>query len=592
VRVKIGRPTQNPTGIRLFASWVVGTNNWGYSNWWKPSLETAATTVELFTNETMSAEFYTTPNGKGLPANPANGTIQYVIWGIHDSVPTNYTAQDVIFQKDETFTNPSWYGSVNLNDTFTNAANTTASFSPYYLIYSCPPGSIWINEVWNNYNTSSKKDYPDGSTPYEFIALCGKGGIDISGWRLNVYLKGSDDESYEVDLQESYQFGQGAILPSDYNGWGFYVVGDEGTPNVDYVLAGKKGGSTDAFKATTIAIELLRNGGESGILECACYVGSASANPKNPNAAFSQRISIPTKNLKNAGFSYALLDGNTDEDNPVYTNKIVGTSDNPQLWYWALGYPTPGEVNRNTSNVVNQSFSTAITTYFLLDSMIIEGASYGTQNGKKTPILENIISGTSTSIVYLARSFYRITALTSNNVSIEEAVGQPSYTFRIDSMSEPVINSVSFGPKEGYSVDMISWFNDNGWSEEEIEAGDGDDYSPEEEYLLDTNPTRFTTVSAQTTSISLDDGNATLGLGLWRTNWSERTTASGTATAVSSALRGAVNVYGMSELGGAGTKISKASLGTGAFHGINETTTSFSLTGDAPGLTFFKWKIE
>ena len=615
VAATISRLTQKPENIRLFVSWHEGTNVWGYSNWWTPELEGAYNTVELFESPD-TPRLYTTQANQGLPTAPANGTIQYVVWGKHSKVPDNYTRQDVIFENDSAFVNPEWYGSVDLNKSMTNS-NPSATFSPYYLVYSCAPGSIWINEVWNNYSTSAstKNYYPEGEPwnkckAWEFIELCGKGGIDISGWRLNIYLKAAEDPTYEVDLVQSYHFASGTILDYDYNGWGFYVVGDEDTPNVDYVLTDTKGnptvaGKIDALKASVIAIELLRDGGEDGILECACHIGGVSADPQNPNAAFSQRISAPKTKGSGASeypYSYALLDDFTDEENTIYTNSVAGTASGPRLWYWALGNPTPGAVNRNKDYRVNQSFGETIIDYFTLDSGIVEGKTYGTQNGDTTDILIGMQGGASTSIVYVARSWYKIIALTSNNISVDEAVGKTSYTYNIDSISENVQLNVSFGPKgasdyasaqdvsQRWTDAILNWFRSNGWSEEDIAAGDGDKYSVWEEFWMDTDPTHFTTVDARTTSISLDGSTLYLGLGLSRTNWSNSASASGTASAATGGLNGVVNVYGKATLGGSETKVAAAQLAAGAFNKTEKATTSFNT--DGLGLNFFIWRIE
>ena len=599
VRVKISRLVQSPTGIRVFASWRSGTNVWGYSNWWTNTTDGVANTVELF--ETETSQIYQTPEGVGLPATPANGTVQYVVWGIHDNIPEKFSDQDVIFEKQSAFTNPPWYGSVNLNDTITNSVEG-ATFSPYYFIYSCAPGSIWVNEAWINYNTSSnsKNKYPDGSDAYEFIELCGKAGIDVSGWTLNIYLNGKAEIDAGNKNGYSVTFDNNTIVPNDYNGWGFIVVGDDGTANLDYDISGKHPGKVDAFKTTILAVELLR---DSGILEDAVHAAGGSAKIKNPNAAYSLRISDPVKGSATYAWSYALLDTPEDAKNPAYTNTVAGTASDPRVWYWTLGYPTPGEVNRNRSNVVDQSFSEIISSYYTIDAWIEEGSAYGTQNGVTTDIPITIESGASTSIVYVARSWYKIIALENNGTSVSDAIGKSVFTNTFNSIAQDYTAVVSFGPKDytdyasasdkekRWTDGILDWFRANGWTEEAIETGDSDKYSVWEEYWMDTDPTKFTEVSARTTSISLDGDTLYLGLGLSRTNWTSRLKATGTATAATGGLNGVVNVYGMPTLGGSVTnKVAAAQLASGAFSGTDAETTSFST--DGLGLNFFIWRIE
>lgn len=598
VNATISREMQNPTGIRLFASYKVSTNNWGYANWWHPGM---AGTVELLRVGTSST--FQSPAGLGLPSTPANGTVQYVVWGIHDDIPADYEVTDVIFQKDDSFENPSWYGGVDLNVT-----HAECGFSPYYLIYSCAPGAVWINEVWSNY--TSTEYYPNGPSDfdnslhnpaYEFVELAGKSGVDVSGWKFRVYNKNN------AAIATTYTIPSGTTIPNDASGWGFLVLGDDGCPNVDVTIsdAGKSGTSNtrDFFfsgASTPIGMELVRDG---GIVEQQVYVGRSktamSAVPScrwiNGNPEFTS--SQYWKGSSTKGLSYSLMDAPGQWEVP-YTNYVVATDGDFKIWYWRTAYPTPGAPNAYAAagdHSADQTFAPVVVSSYLLSSVISSGAAYGTQNGVTTEINIEVDSGASTSIVYVAGSWYKIVALTSNGTPVPDAVGQSSYTFNASDLSGDVANEVSFGPKTStdyasetdparrWSDAILNWFRARGWSESAIDAGDGDAFSVQQEYLLDTDPTLFTVVTNVTQSISVAGDVVTLGLGLTRLDAGQPVTRS---------LNGAVGVYGSAALGAnaSWTRINAASLPVGAFSGTTSESTSFDAS--ALGLRFFRWTVE
>ena len=606
----ITREMQHPTGIRLFVCWQASTNDWGYANWWASA---KAHSVELYRDGEGSSTFRTA-QGQGLPARPANGTVQYVVWGLHNDIPAEYEQTDVIFQKDESFTNPSWYGSVDLN-----AIHADCGFSPYYFVYSCAPGAVWINEVWSSYSSGSEY-YPDSpqsptttydkNNAYEFVELAGKSGVDISGWRVNTYKN-------SAVVQHTFVVPEGTTIPNDASGWGFYVFGDVGTPNVDQTEdingASYTGGSSSKNffwnnGRTPVGVELLR---DSGIVEQRVFAAQGKTGiGSHPEAETFSWISQPWKSANTKGYSYALLDSPvylTDEAKRYfnsgtyapYTNDFVVVNGASKVWYWCPSYPTPGEVNYHYEKSVAQTFAPVISTSYLLTSSILSGAAYGTQNGVATPISIEVESGASTSIVYVAGNWYKITALTSNGVSVPAAVGQSSYTFEASNLAGDVANEVSFGPTTAsdyasatdpaarWTDAILNWFRARGWSEDAIAAGDSDIYTVWDEYLLNTDPTVFTTVTNVIRSIAIDGDDITLRLGLTRLEG---------GTAITAPVNGAVAVYGAASLDDivspgwtrvGGTAVISAGTAFGATDVEELTFDNSSL-----GLRFFIWKLE
>ncbi|MBR3086048.1 MAG: hypothetical protein IKH04_06560 [Kiritimatiellae bacterium] len=591
VTARVSREILKPTGIRLFVSWTESTGSWGYANWWNGA-RSAGRTIELVPG--TEKQTYVTQPGSGLPASTANGTVQYVVWGIHDDVPAAYTFDDVYFEKDSAFVNPPWYGTMDLNDSHTNSASSSyvegSTFSPYYLVYSCAPGSVWINEIWSAKN-SSDTWAEDDSRNCQFVELAGPAGVDISGWQLNIYYKGDGP----TEPRREYVIPQNTVLPNTSNGWGFYVIGDKETPNVGlYTTADGVENSTELlffhptksknYGTNPIGMELQRQG---GIFEERVHIGNSHQNfVGNNNAEFDDSfvwLGIGFKDAKSG--SYSLLDDGTSET--IHTNKLVTPE---TYWYWGTATPTPGAPN------VGQTLPSMDSSSYRFVSAIIDGALFGTQNDSRDMIDIEVSGGGQVSVAYVAGDWYKIVSLTSNGTPVAGAAGKSSFTFEVASMSANVNNEVTFGPKSAsdyageaeasrWTDAILDWFRSRGWSESDIAAalasGDGDDYDIWQEFLLNTDPTVFTEVDARTTAISLDGDTLSLDLGLARTDG---------GSPVSLGINGVVNVYGLAELGGAETKLAAAQLASGSFSGTE--TESVEIDTAELGLNFFRWRIE
>lgn len=646
VKAQIGHMMQTPTNICLYVSYVTSTNTWGYGNWWKPLHEFGhPETLEL--HQVGDTKSYQTAEGEGLPATSdlANEVVQYVVWGTHSKVPEDYNGTDVIFEKG-VFRNPPNYGAIDLNKTYCTTNDVkqcmSDSVTPYYFVFSSTPGSVWINEIWNMHTTTSaNKVYPDGSDGYEFVELAGKSGTDISGWQLNIYLTESETPSTNIvfGADMNIVFGNGTKIPQGSTGWGYIVIGDIGiaestaftnsVPDESVIIELPRTGpkSRDSFKGAAVAFELLR---DNGIVEQVLYVKQSESDEKRYpwNSKYSDLprwIHPPkTDNSTARKHSYSLIDdlfdgtGNpspqlyehmskiefdsSDEDllpQLAYTNSIAGDAGVPRVWWWYPAEPTPGRVNDN------QSFRAILADTFELESYIDGGAPYhGTQNGKIDEIWVNVDSGSWTQIVYVAHSWYKIVALESNGVKQKNAEGKSRYTFTIPSMDKDIRNKVTFGPKTAadYANDpdankrwtdaILDWFRRRGWTEEQIAAGDGDEYEVPDEYLMDTSPILFTEVGSQTDSIALDGDILTLGVGLSRMDGASADSIEG-GSPVTSGINGVVNIYGVANLADFGkseTKIASAQIPAGSFNGTNRVDKSFN--AGSLGLNFFKWRLE
>lgn len=580
VFAKIGKEMQKPQGIRLFASYVVGTDNWGYLNWFNSAKENA---IELHRIDNSS--IFTTAEGEGLPASPANGTIQYVVWGLHDAIPASYEIEDVIFQGENSFTNPAWYGSVDLNKTY-----ESSGFSPYYLIYSCPPGSVWVNEISAMRNGTETME---GSTPFkEYVELAGVSGTDISGWKINFYANSTTKKN-------SVTIPQGTTIPNSGSGIGFYVIGDPGTLPEEatnyYVVDESKAGNTSLWGTTTgtAGVEVLRDG---GIIEERVVVARLASGCNNLKA-MNFRPFILWKTSSEAGNTYSLTDvpceGREDEDLAT-TNSVIKIDGNPKIYYWNFGSPTPGAPNKNIDGVIAQTFGPNLShTLISMINNSTYGAYNGTQNGDVTRIEVSVAPGSEgEQIVYLANSWYKIVSLTANGTPIADAQNKATYTFEGSSMTTDTTLEVTFGPKTStdyagesdpakrWSDELLAWFRQNGWTEMEIAEGDDDGLSIEEEYLLATNPLIPTELENVISNISIDGTTATLTTKLVRTE---------NGINVSSTINGSLKILGSSDLSSSFQPIPGAERQS-AFNGTEEE--NISIDYSTLNLRFFKFVIE
>jgi hypothetical protein len=186
----------------------------------------------------------------------------------------------------------------------------------YYVVYSCPTGSVWINE----FNTDPAPD------TRRYIELCGPNGANIRNWKIEIY-------SYSHALEGVYTATNNTIFANSTNGFGFWTLGNAATSLRDQLLT------------TTLA----QNGGFKlirgpGILEQAICYGVNSA-------------SVST--LISSNFTY--INTYVDDWNEAPL-QLQGTSTNGFYWDNAsYGMYSPGSINFNQSLIGVSQTSTPPT---------------------------------------------------------------------------------------------------------------------------------------------------------------------------------------------------------------------------------------
>ena len=240
VEAKIMREILNPKNVEIYLSYhKFDTNDvhdaWGVDNWFNPL--DGASRIQL---ESVGEKIYRTPEGHGIPAFDANDIVEFVVWGAHADI--NWRGgESPIKQGRETFQVPAWYRTVRWNSEghyfedngfvpmdinfptnglWIDNINPSGGWSPYFWVFSCPPGTFFMNEVnyWRT-GTSGSIDY--GSA--EYIEFAGHAGTDIGGWKLmtvhNVINNIHCDMEYTIPSGTH-------VRANGPSGWGFFTWGD------------------------------------------------------------------------------------------------------------------------------------------------------------------------------------------------------------------------------------------------------------------------------------------------------------------------------------------------------------------------------
>lgn len=130
-----------------------------------------------------------------IPAQPNGTLVEYYLFATYDGTGSN---------------SPSLYPN--------GAPTNVYSFG----VSATTVGSVWINEF------DPLPDFILDQTQ-EYIELVGVAGSILSGWQLQLF-------NNSASLYASYTIPDGITMPNNTNGFGFYVFGGPGVPNVDQAL--------------------------------------------------------------------------------------------------------------------------------------------------------------------------------------------------------------------------------------------------------------------------------------------------------------------------------------------------------------------
>lgn len=459
LEVTIGRFIMNPDTIRVYVSvtnspFVSITNGaavWGYTNWWTKT-NPRQELVEVAPRK------YRLPEEVTLPAGAIDDVVQYIVWGTHSGIDLG--KHQPIVQDTQSYTNAAWYYPVDLNAVSSElnpSGRGADGWSPYYFVYSCPPRSVWVNEIQygNQFSIYNK----------EFFEFIGPAGASLANWRVEM-LNVNNGVVLDLVLEPGFTLG------NVFNGWGFLVWGD---PLVEsYVDPAVR------FRSFVPAEDFVLNWPDVDL--------DGGVRVIRSNGAWEDRVawgafakdSVLTVGY---GFRYAGDKRTAATLALATTNEIPGAT--PLDFAWGSAPATYGAVN-TYQDLAELEAPTA--AFFMIYSVI---GPNGTHSVGSNPLeMFAINQGESTNIVYTANAWYRIDAALTNNVAVGEAGGLQVYTQALENVQNDISNHVTFVTATAEQVGVtnsvpLSWIQ--GYYPNEADArADG---NLAEDYLLGVDPT-------------------------------------------------------------------------------------------------------
>ena len=179
-------------------------------------------TVELTRADNAPIEdlnFYGDLSETGITGLPENSIVRYAVWAVYqsdqldaDGNPSDEWFLSVISASD--YKEPAWYFPRNLNQEIRDARNAgleendpdrvgPSSFSPYFWMYSCVPGEVFLNEL--NFVDSDSATNPDLAP---FAEICVPVGVNLAGWAFG---------STQVGSNGNTQLAGTIAVPEDYD---------------------------------------------------------------------------------------------------------------------------------------------------------------------------------------------------------------------------------------------------------------------------------------------------------------------------------------------------------------------------------------
>lgn len=569
IEAEIGRFLMNPRDIKIYVSVYEGDDVWGYESWWRRTNGSGVTRYLLkqYGDDPKSRVYR---SDAVLPARNVDDVVQYVVWGTHAEIgasdPVIFMTKDSYKFETVTAGNTNvvnyvpWYSPVDLNET-----RKDEGWSPYYFVYSCAPGSIWFNEL-SYYNSR----YPNAGDYVEFL---GYAGIDIGNWKLEFFDSYGDSAGFG-----SVTIPGGTRLPRTEKGWGMYVVGDKNVASANIKLTKYDGTSRDKDlfgRETSGAFILSRSNGsyERRI----CY-GVRS----DVQDFIDDGFEYIGRRATGANYSLSLAAKDSEKKADCYEDFEWTTSGTDR------STPSPGAINgTQIENIADLGGDDPAATYIFISVVhgLYGSQTYGEEEPTTAVITREIEEGEPVSISYSASDWHRIGTLKSNGNAVAAAAGAKTYTFSVEAISGDVSNEVSFA--ELSAADRfncpVSWLST--WSEAAVAAGDGDDLSVFDEYLLNTDPTVTTDYSLKFTGVSVDSDGALFSVELLRSE---------NNTPVTSAINGVLGISGfgaLGDIGGGSAPVYHDTFDVN-FAGGNTTVYESVDSADLGSASFFKAAIE
>lgn len=277
---------------------------------------------------------------------PANSLVQYAAWVVFKNSKTG--DWECLGMDADDYTDFPWYFPRSLNTEIQtlalaadSAADTDDYFSPYYWVYSCLPGEVFINEF-------SLSDHGSVVPTYQrFVELCLPSTVDLQHWRVIVGGTSSTSTtgtSIEVTQGDTYDWNLGtpsaAAVPArrevtTASNRTFYTLFSESS-NLYFRSATPEDTSSRSTATTTTSDET------SPVVNAGYAQGSAfSLATGNTNSIGTIRLQRPTGGAEHILLYPRYADGTLVETNTTAVEAAQAALDTAYLNYQTL-YLTEG----------------------------------------------------------------------------------------------------------------------------------------------------------------------------------------------------------------------------------------------------------
>ena len=512
-----------PTNIRVFVTYVLGTNTWGVMN------APIAITNELAQVDVNNRIYRTTGDylTNGVPEQEKYNVVQYIVWATYEGNGP-HTVYQTPFTADH-FTTPSWYFPIDLNKVGHLATNANkSSWSPYYIVYDVPPGSVWINEL--NLNELASVVPQVFRNPY--IEIAQPAWMDLVGWQVEI-LK--TDFKTRLTIGITNKSGR-AILPADASGYGLYVIGPPDseaaipiwpstttypalstTTTVHQTVSQIKGDPNSGFNLYPGGYRLKR---PMGMYEHAIAY-DWKRETTGSGDLFAQNEPPPQTPFKYVGREY--YNGSLS-----FTGTIVSVSgqyvrtDSTNTWAPGLDNFnwTPGR--KNVGQIFPPSPPPGGSNVLITSTLVSpDGLMHGWQNNtRQNTLLFKMKKGQGTNFVFVADPWFRFYGITSNSVqilSLAEQTAITNYVIGLNNIQKDItlVSSLKLAPNVINLIttpDMLAWLTNF------VDRALAPSYFGEtplsftEQYWLNMDPTQTNNL------IFRSQGSPVLGdFGLWLT---------------------------------------------------------------------------
>ena len=293
----------------------------------------------ITSNLTTPGQSFRYQTSQPIPTNTSDTFVKYYVSASFDGYHTEVTSPKT---NNQFSTYPSWLNPL-------NTINGTGS--AYYIVFSCPTGSVWINE-FNIVDFSY--DPPYVTKENQYIEICGKNGADIRNWSLQIL-------DYLAHTQAFYGITNSTIFNNSTNGFGFWVIGKSGISGIQQTL------TNDI--PTAGGFRLSRPSGVTA--DSVCYTINV-ANPSGVSA------------LTGQGFKYA------GYDDDYFQTSLILVGSNTNGFSWTLGTDTHYSLGQiNDGQVFVGITSTSVPPTIIIYSVRINTNVWiecsGTNNWAPTP---------------------------------------------------------------------------------------------------------------------------------------------------------------------------------------------------------------